>query len=185
MRALNPTLWRTCRVLSGQTRLRLLRRILDQPGQAVSQLAAEVQIGISDASQELRRLQSRGLLQVDRQGPFVFYRLAPDPQVSSAAPLLKALKASLADSSPAQEEAIIRIATALSHARRIAIAKELLRGPQTTTGLEIHLRIRRNALNRHLRILVDSGFLRRNGKQLVLEPATHPLAQALVRLLRN
>jgi DNA-binding HxlR family transcriptional regulator len=124
-------------------------------------------------------------LQVDRQGTFVFYRLAPDPQVSSATPLLKALRAALADPSAESEMEIIRIATALSHARRITIAKALLQGPQTTPDLETRLRIRRNMLNRHLRILAEGGFVRRDGRKLGLKPATHPLAQTLIRLLRQ
>ena len=37
--ALHPTLWRTCRVLAGPTRLRLLRRVIARPGLTVQQLA--------------------------------------------------------------------------------------------------------------------------------------------------
>ena len=44
MRNLNPTLWRTCRVLSGENRIKLLRQIHDHPGQAVSELALAVGI---------------------------------------------------------------------------------------------------------------------------------------------
>ena len=39
MQQLNPTLWRTCRILRGRARLGLLRQILKQPGQNVSPLA--------------------------------------------------------------------------------------------------------------------------------------------------
>ena len=38
--ALSPTLWRTCRILSGGTRLALLRRVIKHPGLSVSELAA-------------------------------------------------------------------------------------------------------------------------------------------------
>lgn len=172
-------------MLAGTTRVRLLRRIFAQPGLTVSQLAATTQIGISDASQELRRIQSRGLLQAERRGSFVFYRPAPDPQVPSAAPLLQALRISLTGWPPEQDGEIIRIATALAYARRITIAKVLRRGPQTTPQLEAAVRISRNALNRHLRILTASGFVHRNGGTLVFHTPTHPLARALARLLRK
>ncbi len=66
MKNLNPTLWRTCRMLTGTNRVRLLRELHDHPGQSVSQLAAALGIGPSDASQELRRIQSRGLLKSER-----------------------------------------------------------------------------------------------------------------------
>ena len=36
MKTLNPTLWRTCRMLAGANRIRLLRAIFAQPGQSVT-----------------------------------------------------------------------------------------------------------------------------------------------------
>ena len=89
---LHPTLWRTCRVLAGSTRLNLLRLVVATPGHTVSRLAEEAGIGLSRASQELRRLQSRGLLRATRTGSFVHYRPEPDPQVPDAKPLLLAMK---------------------------------------------------------------------------------------------
>ena len=77
--ALHPTLWRTCRVLAGPTRLRLLRRVIARPGLTVQQLADAQDIGKSRASQELRRLQSRGLIQARRKSARVAYHPVPDP----------------------------------------------------------------------------------------------------------
>ena len=185
MRTLNPTLWRTCRVLAGQTRLAFLRQLYAHPGQSVSSLARAVHVGLSDASQELRRLQSRGLLQVDRMGRFTVYRLGADPQVPSAAPLLKALKAVLATSTPEQDASIIQIAIGLAHTRRIAIAQTLIRSPCTFPSLTSTLRIPQNALSRHVGALLRSGLVRREGRFLFFSPPRHPLAQALARLLRD
>ena len=185
MYTLNPTLWRTCRVLSGQTRLALLRQLHHRPGQSVSSLARAVHVGLSDASQELRRLQSRGLLQVDRQGRFTVYRLGADPQVPSAAPLLKALKTCLAASSPEQDPSIMQIATGLAHARRIAIAQTLIHSPCALPALQSALHIPQNALSRHVGALLRSGLVRREGRFLFFSPPRHPLAHALARLLRD
>lgn len=44
MKNLNPTLWRTCRMLAGTTRIRLLRELHTHPGQSVSELARAVGI---------------------------------------------------------------------------------------------------------------------------------------------
>jgi len=95
MAQLNPTVWRTCRVLSHPGRLRLLQEVLRQPERSVSQLAEDLSIGVSDASQQLRRLQSRGLLKRTCRGLEVIYRPIPDPQVPSAKPLLLALQKTL------------------------------------------------------------------------------------------
>ena len=89
---LTPTLWRTCRVLSGATRLELLRRIIEMPDQCVAELTEALGLSETRASQELRRLQSRGLVQVAREGRWVRYRPVTVPKVPSAKPLLAAAR---------------------------------------------------------------------------------------------
>jgi DNA-binding MarR family transcriptional regulator len=183
MNSLNPTLWRTCRVLAGATRLNLLQRILADPTQNVSQLAAAVGIGEPYASQELRRLQSRGLLQRHRKGLPVFFRPIPDPQVPSAAPLLRALKSALSGApEPAAE--IMRIAHALSNEQRIIIAQALMSAAQSPKTLADRTQIRPGPLHRHLQLLIAGGFVQRKGPCLLFRTPHHPLAQALVKLLR-
>ena len=56
MQNLNPTLWRTCKMLAGRTRIRMLRQLLEHPGECVSALGKRVAIKESAASQELRRI---------------------------------------------------------------------------------------------------------------------------------
>ena len=162
MNALNPTLWRTCRVLRGKIRISLFRALLSTPGQPITSLAREVGIGVSDASQELRRLQSRGLLRAERKGSFVIYTPTPDPQVASSAPLLSALEMAL-KSPQKQDEMIIRIATGLSHPRRIEIARVLKHQAQPILSLEQNLGYHRAVLNRHLKLLIEAGFVHRKG----------------------
>ena len=185
MHELNPTLWRTCRVLAGKTRMVLMRQLHDKPGQSVSMLAQAAKVGLSDASQELRRIQSRGLLQVDRKGLFVYYRLGADPQVPSAAPLVKALKDFLSRSATDQDGEFIRIATGFAHARRLAIVRELIQTPQTPPLLQSTLRIPQSALSHHTDILRRMGLVQREGPWLIFTPPAHPLAQALARLIRQ
>lgn len=184
MRQLNPTLWRTCRMLAGRTRLRLLRHLLENPGSTVTQLAELANIGVSDASQELRRIQSRGILQVDRRGPYVFYRPASDPQVPSAAPLLKALKTAITQRSANEDDHILLMATALANPRRIMIVRALFNGPLTTLDLVHDMNTSPQILNRHLRILAQGGFILRHDRQVQLATPLHPVGRTLIRLLR-
>ena len=183
MQNLNPTLWRTCRMLSGEARIRLLRTLHDQPGRNVTELAQAVDIGLSDASQELRRIQSRGLLQPEHRGAALVYRLGADPQVASAAPLLKALKATFA--SPATDSAttIQAIANSFGHPKRIAILKSLMQAPKSVYGLHNEIRTAYGNLQRHLQILLDSGLVCRKDRQLHFIAPIHPLARALLKLL--
>lgn len=184
-RQLNPTLWRTCRVLSGRIRLKLLRQLYDNPGRSVTELAAAVGIGVSDASQELRRLQSRGLLKADRQGALLIYRMESDPQVPSAAPLLAALNTALSTCPPAQDEQMIPLATGLAHPRRIAVAKHLTASAQSTLSLRTATRIPVCPLSRHLKTLKVGGWIEGNKQSLRFAIPAHPLARALADLIQK
>ena len=182
MKQLNPTLWRTCRALSGRTRLGLLRRVLAQPDCNVSRHAEQLAIGISDASQELRRLQSRGLLKRSCQGASVVYLPFPDPQVPSAEPLLKALQVAWNGNRGGNEE-IALLAKGLASERRVSIVRTLLQGPRIAAELSDLVRIGPDNLKKHLRILRETGWVAKAGKAFVLRPATHPVQSALLKLL--
>ena len=182
MKPLNPTLWRTCRALTGRTRLGLLRQVLEQPGLNVSQLAERLGTGISDASQELRRLQSRGLFMRSCQGASVVYLPIPDPQVPSAAPLLKALQAAWNGNRSGIEE-VARLAKGLACERRLSLVRALSQQPRSAGHLADLVRTGPDNLKKHLRILRESGWVAKEGKVFVLRPATHPVQAALLKLL--
>lgn len=179
---LNPTVWRTCRVLSGLTRLQLFRQIVQCPGQNVSQLAERARIGISDASQELRRLQSRGLLRRTSQRMSVIYLPIADPQVSSAAPLLKALQGALAGE-PAHLEEIANMAKGLGSERRVAIVRALRQGPQREDQLALRIGCTAGILKKNLIRLKAGGWIQKEGRQIVLRPISHPVRRALLNVL--
>ncbi len=146
--ALTPTLWRTSRVLSGPARLDLLRRIFDRPDARVMDLAVAAGLSESRASQELRRLQSRGLVQAVRQGPGVAYRPVPDPKVASAKPLLAAAKAALAQW-PLEKTRLV--AKAFGHERRLNVVRILRQGKRGFAELAVAAGMPQMALFRHLR----------------------------------
>ena len=182
---LHPTLWRTCRVLAGPVRLRLLKEIIIVPDRSVTRLADAIGIKVSRASQELRRLNSRGLAQALRSGPEVRYNPNTDPQVPVAQPLLKALSRGLRRSSDAGIEECRRIARAFSHPRRIAIGRELLRGPRTLAGLAFALKMQSRTVSRHLRIMARHGMVRHQESLFLFTPGSHPLARCMVRLIKQ
>ena len=181
MEKLHPTLWRTGRMLSGHTRLELFRRVVAHPDQTVSELAAQIHVSLPRASQELRRIQSRGLLQAVRQGLFVRYRPVPDRSVSTAGPLLQAVQEAFRRDP--RNDTLIAIATAFSHARRLALIQLLLRGPWDVHELESISAMSRNTLNRQLRRLREAGLIHRIGKKIALAETDHPLARCLLELL--
>lgn len=185
MQNLNPTLWRTCKMLAGRARIRLLRQLHEHPNECVSALGKRVALKEPAASQELRRIQSRGLLQAERRGVRLVYRLAADPQVASAAPLLKALQTAL-DSFPAERDAdMVAIAAGLAHERRIRIVRALLAGRCTRLDLQYATRISPHPFRKHLEKLQAGGFVAPAGGEIQFAVPDHPLAKALAKLIRQ
>ena len=182
---LHPTLWRTCRVLAGETRLQLLRLVVKKPGQTVTNLADSAQIGMSRASQELRRLQSRGLIQAIRERGNVKYDPVPDPLVPSAKPLLEAIKSAFLCTPPQPDGPAIAMATALSHPRRIAILQELLDEPRSFSELRTAVHIPAISLRRHLRLLRRLDLVGQARQTWCFIPNRHPLTQCLMRILKS
>lgn len=182
-RGLSPTLWRTCRILSGPTRLALFRRIIGQPGQCVSELAKAERLSWPRASQELRRLQSRGLVQVERTGRYVRYYPEADPLVSSAKPLLRAVQEVCSRFPPAEDEGIAKMAKGLSHAKRLEIVRVLSQDPLGFPALRARTRLPNATLWRHLGILEEAGWIRHAGRTWKLAANEAPLAKCLLKLL--
>ncbi len=182
---LNPTLWRTCRVLAGPTRLKLLRQILLVPDQGVTRLAETVEISESRASQELRRLQSRGLVQAVRCGRGVRYRPIPDPQVASAKPLLLAMRTALAPSTEEADLEIIGIARAFSHTSRLHLVQVLLSGPCSAEALQKLIGASRRSTCRHLAILEEGSVVCQAGGIWDVAPNPHPLVMCMTGLMAS
>lgn len=185
MQNLNPTLWRTCRVLAGANRIKLLRQLHDHPGQNIASLAQSLGIGRPYASQEMRRIQSRGFLRPAKCGASLVYSPAADPQVSSAAPLLKAVWTAL-DHLPAARDADMTVlAAGLAHERRIALARSLLQAPRTPSQLITEHPMAPCSFYLHLRKLTAAGFIMKRKRQLWFQTPGHPLGKVLVQLLRE
>ena len=185
MKNLNPTLWRTCKMLAGQSRVRLLRALYTQPGQSVSELGRVVGLREPATSQELRRIQSRGLLQATRRGRYLIYQMAADPQVVSAAPILKAIRESLATLPPERDIEMVNIGNALAHERRIRLIRQLLQQPLPLGELLMNSRIPIRPFYLHLQTLQAGGFIVILERQVQLITPPHPLAKALIRLIQQ
>jgi DNA-binding transcriptional ArsR family regulator len=172
-------------MLAGHTRIKLLRELTIHPGEGVSALGGRVGIRHAAASQELRRIQSRGLLQSERQGTLQVYRLAADPQVSSAAPLLKAIRSAFDQFPPERDMDMCAIAAGLAHERRIRIFRFLLGGPCALRDLPFAVHIPAHPLQVHLRTLQAGGFVVRVDNQVSATVPNHPLAKALAKLVQQ
>lgn len=156
---LQPTLWRTCRVLANRNRLRILAQLVRRQPQTVSQLAACVSFTLPVASQSLRALESRGLLKVKRIRRRVEYHTPSNAEAGALADLIAALKTALRRE-PVPTARIIKLATAFTHPSRIGIYRYLHGRRKTRIQIQSGIPISAPALSRHLGKLVARGFVK-------------------------
>jgi DNA-binding transcriptional ArsR family regulator len=108
------------RALASPHRLRIIHLLGERPRE-VHELAAELELGQATVSQHLAAMRSVGLVEADRDGRSVRYRLA-DPQILAACALMR--------------EVIVRRLSALGSiaaaARQIDLESATL--PRPTTG---------------------------------------------------
>jgi DNA-binding transcriptional ArsR family regulator len=174
-------MWRTCRVLANERRLRLFQAVFVRPGCHVSGLAKAVGLSVPVASQYLRDLQARGLISVERRGRWTRYGDRPDGAVGHAAPVAAALRQALVTDGVAPSR-VRRTLTAFSHPRRLVILG-VLSPVQALCAAEIRhaTGISEPALLRHLRRLEGCGLVAaREGRWMLCVPFSG-LARDLLR----
>jgi DNA-binding transcriptional ArsR family regulator len=154
---LQPTLWRTCRVIANRTRLKMFGMLVDHPGLTVSQVARRMGIGGPLASEYLRALNARSLLVPVRQGLWVHYRPATSQEVDQ--PLAPVLRMKFSGGRK-PVDLIFRLATAFTHPRRVEILRALKQKPHTLAELRAVTGVPRSSLLRHLDKLIGRGFVK-------------------------
>lgn len=179
MTKLHPTLWRTCRVLSNESRLKLLWRLLQEGEMSMGCLGQSVGLGNSSASVHLRALNGRGFLKVERRGLYVFYSVEANESVRHANEILEALRNCYENAVSYSQ--IMRLTTAFTHPRRIAIVQVLADGGMDEVALALQSQISPEALSRHLKKLEDRGFVVKVGDSVRLRDPDSLLGKTLLK----
>ena len=185
-----PTFWRTCRAVMNETRLRLLKAVVESQGKAcVVKLAKAVGIDESLASICLRQLNARGLLGVRRERIKVLYNTEQDRSVPDAVVFQEALVKYLQQDLPDKWELdLIRRLKAFTHFNRLAIIIRLAEGPATIAELYDSVGVVVKSLYHHLKYLTGAKLIeveRRYGEGSVIRliPQNHPVVQAMLRIV--
>ncbi len=155
---LNPTLWRTCRILASETRLQMLWLIFDEKELYVEQMAEWTGMSIPNASNQLRALSARGLISPRREKMLVLYRAEANESLEAAPALLEALR--VCHEKSVSFKTLIRQATAFTHERRIEIVRELKGKELVFQKLLEATGMSSSALSRHLKKLEARGFVK-------------------------
>jgi len=179
---LQPTLWRTCRIIACETRLQLLWHIFEEGEACVGQLAEWVGITQPTASNQLRSLNARGLILSRREKQKVIYRAKANQAVDFAPELLEALRQCHERAMPFKT--VIRQATAFTHGRRIEVVRAL-NGKKLSFGKLLNATgISPAALSRHLEKLEARGFIKKTDGIYRLAWPGNPLGRALIKIAR-
>jgi len=178
---LQPTLWRTCRVLAHRERLRIFLLLIRQNEMSVSEVADALKRPLSEASEYLRSLNARGLLAVRRSGKFVYYRIGSDSSLPDSAQLLESVTRRCKEPGNAVQD-VYRNVTALTHPRRIIIIRLLAERPLSPEALRVRIGASYGSIWRHLNKLKVRGFIEKNGRQYRLARPSDDLRQTLLHL---
>ncbi len=183
MHSLNPTLWRTCRVLANMKRIELLYTLFEHPDLCVFELAEATDIRPEHASLHLRALSARGLIRQTRRKMRLICRAEANHELDAPPPLLHAIKQCHSQGMAAEK--VIRQSTAFTHARRIEIIRAIPESGLVMDALQQQTHISYPALKRHLKKLEARGFVvvGRNFVQRAIPP--DPLSQALLQIIRR
>jgi len=179
--ALQPTLWRTCRVIANHARLEVFSLLLQEPGLTVSAVAARLKQPLSLTSENLRALEARGLLTARRVGKLVTYSPGDSAANQAVHNMVDALRrAFLREQHPV--ETIFKMATAFTHPRRIEVFRALQGEARTAAQIQQATAISERAVRRHLWKLESRGFvIYRSGRYAVLN-RPDAFGRELVRL---
>ncbi len=180
---LHPTLWRTCRVIASETRLRLLWYLFEEGELCVGQLAERTGISRPNASNQLRALGARGLLASRRKKNKVFYRPEANRAIAFAPGLLAVLETCYERSVPFKT--VVRQATAFTHERRIEIVRALDGKPLCFDELRDATGISPAALLRHLEKLEARRFVKTTGEKCRIGRPGNPLGRELLGIVRS
>ena len=178
---LEPTLWRTCRVLASETRLKLLWLLFEEGELCVGQLVERAGVSRPNSSNQLRALSARGLISFRREKMNVIYRAEANSRIDFAPGLLVALRTCHERS--VSFKPVVRQATAFTHERRIEIIRTL-NGKKLPFGvLQDATGISPSALSRHLEKLEARGFIKRTKNLYRLGRPSNPLGRELLGIV--
>ena len=181
---LRPTLWRTCRVLANSTRLKIFGFLAKEPDQTVSIVAERCHLSRPLASEYLRYLESRCLLEARRRGRLVRYRIASADRAGQMNGLVRVLELIFAGNAE-PVHTVFQLATAFTHPRRIEIFRALLIEPSTVNQLRRVTGISAPALRRHLAKLEKRGFTSRRQRVYSVKQPLDSLRCELARLSKR
>ena len=179
IKPLRPTLWRTCRVIACESRLRLLWLLFGEKELSVCDLAYRAGMGEPQASVQLRALNARGLISYRREKMRVLYSAHANDAVDFAPQLLSGLRTSYDQNM--RFSTVIRHATAFTHQRRIELVRILSRRAMDRDALLEASGMSVSAQFLHLNKLIARKVVGKTEEHYILLQPINPLSRVLLQ----
>lgn len=176
-------LWRVCRTVSHEGRLKLLWLLFEHGEMCVSELKIASGMTKPNTSIQMKELFLAGLVRFRRQNMNVIYRAEADSRIPFAEILLALLKQCFEEKMLFED--VARQVTAFTHERRIEIVQALLAGPCPATQLPDRTGMKSSALFRHLSKLEARRIVRRDGKLYRVACPSEPLSRTLLDIVKK
>jgi len=180
---LKPTLWRTCRVIANETRLKLIWCLFENGELCVGELGVMVGVSRPNTSNQLRVINARGLILPRHEQNRVIYRAEANTNIDFAPRLLNALRVCYEQSF--SFSTIIRQMTAFTHKRRIRIVQVLRGSSYSFVELQMYTRISSSALARHLEKLERRGFIQQTNDFYRMSRPSNFLGRELLKIVQE
>lgn len=174
-------IWKTCRVLANQSRLRILKRLMERTELCVTEVAEFEGLTPVVASEHLRLLHESGFLKQTRESKWTFYSVVSVPELAVSKKIFKPLKKQLSGNEK-QIQKIFKSATAFTHPRRIEVIKNLNGSPRAFEELRDQCDFSFSAMNRHLEKLCSRGLVQKKSEEYELLPGGTELEKVLINI---
>ncbi len=177
----NPV-WKICRVLANKTRLRILRRLIEEPNLCESDIAMFLGLTRPSASKHIRTLSEYEFIETRPRSKWLFCRIC-DPKPKDPLHDVQKILFKNLTSGEKQIDKIYRSATAFTHERRCCIVRLLQNRNMSLEELVRTSNISEIAMNRHLKKLINRGIVAKKEDVYHFTRPIDPLTNSLVEML--
>lgn len=179
---MNNFVWKLCRVLANESRLKILRHLMCEKELPVSAIALNQGLTRPSASRHIRLLSEYGFIETTPSGKWLLCRICKPTQESPLYDLQRTLLKRL-QSGETQIDQIYRSATAFTHERRIRIIQFLQDRSMLFNELIAATDISDMALSRHIHKLINRNLIIENGGIYSFTYPSDPILKSLLKLL--
>ena len=174
-------IWRTCRVLANESRLKILKRLMRGAEMCVTDISEVEGVSLVTASEHLRLLHQIGFLRQEREGKWIFYTAS----LSAGFPLVEKIYNPLKKRlimPESQIPSLLKLMTAFTHPRRVEILKCLVVASRSFDELVELCDMSPMAMRRHLGKLVSRDIVRQDSDIYRITSGGIELKRVLIRI---